>query len=469
MIARIARQEARLLIADQTLFAVSIVLLGIVAYGVANGTSWVSFQRFTLDGVLDEESGRYDELRERLGSPGSGSGVPADQVGATMGARYATLPPGPLAAMVIGQSDLHPSYVKVTTEGKQSFASGDEIENPVHLLTGRFDLGFVMITLFPLVILAMSYNLLSSEKEHGTLVLLLSQPIRLRTLVAGKVMTRAIAIVGLTVAVSIVGFAMAGGHSGDGDVWARLGLWMAVVVMYGAFWFGLAVAVNALGRGSATNAVVLAGTWLLLVAVVPALVNVLVSVSYPVPSRVELVQAIRNASNEAQSEGSRLKARFFEDHPELADGEADYAEFALQSLATQEAIERSIADTLDRFEVQLRLQQSLVDRLRFLSPAIVAFEALQDASGTGSARYRHFMDQVDSFHDGWRAHFRPRTLLGEPIRAEDLDTIPVFSFEEEPIGPVAGRVGIGLLGLFAPTLLLVGVGLPLLKRFPVVS
>ncbi|WP_169977365.1 ABC transporter permease [Tautonia rosea] len=469
MVLRIAQHEARLLIADRTLIAVSLVLVAIVAYGVANGASWVAFQQSTRDGIAAEEQERYRQLRERLGSPGSGTGVPADQVGTSLGARYAALPSGPLAAFVIGQSDLYPSYVKVSTEGRQSFAAADEIENPVHLLTGRFDLGFVIITLYPLIILALSYNLLSNEKEQGTLVLLLSQPLRLRTLVAGKVLTRAIAVVGLAIVVSIGSIALSGQDAAEGDFTSRLALWLAIVVSYGAFWFALAVAINALGRSSATNAVALAGTWLLLVAVVPALVNVLVRATYPVPSRVELVQAIRNASNEAQTEGTRLKARYFEDHPELVGAEADYSEFAIQSLATQNAIERSIAETLDHFENQLRRQQTLVDRLRFLSPAIAAFEALQDAAGTGSARYRHFMSQVESFHAQWRAYFHPLILRAQPIQADELERIPTFTYEEEPISQVTERVTIGLIGLVIPAAALAAISVPLLRRFTVVS
>lgn len=49
---------------------------------------------------------------------------------------------------------------------------------------------------------------------------------------------------------------------------ALLGAW---VVGYGVFWFALAVAVNAIGRPPAFNALVLAVVWLLLVVLVPTI------------------------------------------------------------------------------------------------------------------------------------------------------------------------------------------------------
>lgn len=468
LLRRIMRHEARLLAADRTLLVVALILAAVVGYGVYNGASWAGFQRATLDAAQREEAARYDDLRSRLGSPGDARTLPADQVGLTLGARYAAMPPGPLAALVIGQSDLYPYYALVTTANRQSVLAHDELENPTHLLSGRFDLGFVVVALYPLVILALCYNLLSGEREQGTLVLVLSQPVGRRTLVLGKVLARGLAVVGLAVAIAVGGYLLAGGPT-SADGLTRLALWLAVVVAYGAFWFALAVAVNALGRGSATNALALAGTWFLLVAIVPAAAALVVRVAYPVPSRVELIQAVREASDQAKADGPKLSARFLEAHPELTRGQEEAKEFAVQSLAVQEAAEAGVADVLRRFETQLDHQQSVVDQLRFLSPAIAALETLQDVAGTGSVRYTHFARQVESFQERWRDAFRPRILRGEPIRSDDLAKLPGFTFQEEPLAAVAARAAIGLTGLVIPTLIVGALGLAGLRRYPVVG
>jgi ABC-2 type transport system permease protein len=468
MLARIMRHEARVLAADRTLWPLAGLLAAVVAYGAINGASWADSRRAALAAAAEEEAARFGDLRQQLRSPGDGIGLGALEVGRSSGARHAAMPPGPLSALVVGQSDLLPSSIRVTTEGRQSLEGADEIENPTHLLTGRFDLGFVIVVLFPLAILALSFDLLSGEKERGTLALVLSQPISLRQVVLGKVLMRGLLVVGLAVAISMAGLA-AGGRQGGTDLLARVGLWMAIVVAYGAFWFALAVAINALGRGSSANALVLAGTWLALVAVVPALANVLVKAASPLPSRAELVQALREASDEAQAEGSRLKARYFEDHPELSGGAVEPDEYAVQALAVQEAVEASVQGILDRFRRQLSRQQAMVDRLRFLSPAIVASEALQDVAGTGAARSRHFEAQVEAFHQTYRAFFRPRILRSEPIGPGDLDAIPSFSFREEPLARVAGRVALGLAGLVVPALVVGAAGRAALARYPIVG
>ena len=58
------------------------------------------------------------------------------------------MPPGSLAALSIGQSDLLPYYFRMTTEARENVTSGAELENPQRLLTGRFDLAFVLIYYF---------------------------------------------------------------------------------------------------------------------------------------------------------------------------------------------------------------------------------------------------------------------------------------------------------------------------------
>jgi ABC-2 type transport system permease protein len=82
---------------------------------------------------------------------------------------------------------------------------------------------------------------------------------------------RAIVIFSPALLFSLLGFFLSGGRASL----AQLLLWVTVVVAYGAFWFALAIAVNALGKNAATNAVMLAACWLAFVVVIPSVINLL--------------------------------------------------------------------------------------------------------------------------------------------------------------------------------------------------
>jgi ABC-2 type transport system permease protein len=247
-------------------------------------------------------------------------------------------------------------------------------------------------------------------------------------------------------------------------------LWVAVTGAYGAFWFALAILVNAFGRNSATNAMALAGMWLALTLILPAMLNAAVATIYPVPSRVEMVQATRRASAEATAKGSQLLAKYYEDHPELSEGrQADPNDFYTRSIAVQDETERLAQPVIDHFDRQVMGQQSLLDCFRFLSPAIVAQSALNDVAGTGAARYRHFISLVDEFHQSWRDHFAPRIVQKALLAADDYDRFPAFRFREEPAGAVARRATVGFIGLLVPTLLIGWFGLRALRRYSVAT
>jgi ABC-2 type transport system permease protein len=475
MLTKIMQHEWRALRPDRTLWVIVPLLAVIIGYGVYNGASWVRFQQATLDSAANEERERYAqakreiveiEINNKEVSPFTDPRLPSVASGRS-GMRYAQLPPAPLSALSVGQSDLYPYYFKVSRQSKQTFVTNDEIENPTNLLAGRFDLSFVIIYLFPLLILALSYNLVSAEREQGTLAMMMSQPVALRSFVAGKVGLRGIVVLLLAIGFSLAGFLLSGVKLTAEGVWWRLICWIGIVAAYGAFWFALAVAVNAFGKSSATNALTLAGLWLVFVLLVPSLLNVAVTSIYPVPSRVEMIQATRRASAEATAKGSQLLAKYFEDHPELtAGGKADPTDFYTRSIATQEETERLAQPVIDHFDRQVIGQQSLVDRFRFLSPAIVTQAALNDVAGTSVVRYRYFLTLVDDFHQTWKSYFNPRIVQKVKLGANDYDRLPNFTFREEPSGAVARRIAIGLFGLLTPTILVGWVGLRALRCYP---
>jgi ABC-2 type transport system permease protein len=471
------RHEWRSLASDGSAWITVAMFAAAIGYGALNGVRWVAFQQHAIAEAQHEEAERFRKHEmEILRITSEKATVSAfsdprnpDVVGRSLGARYAILPPAPLAALAVGQSDLLPYYVKMTTDAKETVLAATEIENPHRLLAGRFDLAFVLIYLYPLLILALTYNLLSVEKEQGTLVLALSQPVSLRTLAAGKVALR----FGLFLGAVIVTVALAT-TLGSTDLEAvgallRLVLWVSAVTLYGLFWFAVALVVAALGKSSAANAMILAGVWLVLVVLVPSLLSMAATTMYPVPSRVEMIQAMRVASDEANAEGSKLLARYYEDHPELATGDAQQAmnDFNLVRVAVTSDVERRVKPVLDRYTQQLSAQQHLVGRARFLSPAILMQDALNDVAGTGGPRHANFVRQVEAYHQRWRDYFV--RLVFEKRRLQDYSQIPRFVFNEESTADVTRRAAVSLAWLAAASLGIAAVAFMRLRRYPVVG
>ena len=310
------------------------------------------------------------------------------------------------------------------------------------------------VYLLPLLVLALSFNVLSEEREQGTLALTLSQPVSARDVVGAKLAFRALLVVGLAAGVSLLGILATGSFAASG----RVLLWCAAVTMYALFWFALAAWVNSLRRSSAWNATVLVGAWLVLVVVLPAAINIAAGLLHPLPSRVEMITAQREASNDAVNRRSELLARYLEDHPEMASGVvADEPGLGALAWAATDAVNGRLEEVTAVHDTRRAEQLALIRRYRFLSPALLAQGVLTDAAGTGDARFARFQSQVRDFAEQWRQFFVPAILADERMTAAVLPDVPTFRFVDEQPADVARRAAVPLLVL-GGLVVLVGVG-----------
>ncbi|MFK7844803.1 MAG: DUF3526 domain-containing protein [Rhodothermales bacterium] len=342
-------------------------------------------------------------------------------IGSSLG-KVIPLNMSPLTAFAIGQSDLHPAALKVSVAGVRSVGPTATLENPFKLLVGHFDLSFVFLFIYPLLIIALTYGLTAAERESGLLRMLLAQPIQLVSLVVGKISVRAAILAGsILLGTSVLwGFA---GTEGLYDGWVS---WLLVSFAYGVFWLGLCVFVDSRVNAASTSAIVLAGCWLLLAVVAPALISFFASTLYPVPSRMEYITAMRTESSLAQQQGAASLAQFFEDHPEIAPVNDDEANFAMLRIAREEQIAEQLAPLEGRYNEQRSKQQALIARMGYLSPTVLTHQAYMDIAGTGSAQFANFLEHAHAYQAVWKAHFVPKYFADVAFRANDFDVLPPF-------------------------------------------
>ena len=151
-------------------FAIALLVASMIGTGRA-GREWAIFDVFQRRGSIQQD----------------GPPVPlrADLVANERG-WLALLPPAPLGALAIGQGDVYPNYIKVTARSLDALVSGDQIEHPLAVASGQFDVAFVILFLYPLLIFAVSFDLTATERDQGTLRMVLAQPVTIRDVIAGK-------------------------------------------------------------------------------------------------------------------------------------------------------------------------------------------------------------------------------------------------------------------------------------------
>lgn len=476
----VVRHELRTLLADRSLALVCALLVVLIGYAFYNGMAVTEGRDRAVAAVLASERQAVQSNVETLRRIQAGQQTPGPfanpanpaTIGSGGAGRYAVVPTIGLAPVAIGQGDMIPNYYGIGYGSKVSFMYDSEIESPWNLLNGHFDLAFLIVFLLPLLIFSLSYNLLSSEREAGTLRMLLSQPLDLTTLLTGKIMVRAVAVIGIAASLPVVLLLAFRPEARGIDQLVGIPLWMGLVAAYGLFWFALAFLINGLGRSSAFNALSLIACWTLIVLVTPVLLNLAVGLAEPAPSRTELT----NRTLAIKAENLRRYDQLFHgDYNYVAkpdallakDGRIEMPPRTRATFLADRDMDANIDVLLKRFDDQLRAQQQLIDRLGPVSPAVIAYEGFSSLAGNSSRRYLAFKGQVDAFHDQWRSYFVPRILGGRAMSEAELRSLPRWTWRELPREQTkvdaAWRIGL-LLALAA---LLVAFGLAKLRRYTI--
>jgi ABC-2 type transport system permease protein len=422
----ILRLEWRMLRAGPALWIGCIAMLAAAGYGLWNGAAWTDSQRLPPQAET-EKAPTHDPY------------VLSTQQ------QFAVLPPGPLSILSIGDSVLHPAAAKVyawSTPG--SLFAQSELHNPANLRAGRFDAGFTMIYLLPLFILTLFFDLLSADREGGTLAVIQSHPAPLLRVLLLKVLPRAAVVWSI---ILLCGLAAAAGI--PFAALPRLALWTMAVCLYSGFWIALALAVNTAGYGSSTNGLILAGCWIVLAIAAPALIDNFIQAEWPLPPRSEVILAAEQAELNYARERQTAVEILLHEHPDYRppDGSIPSSRGAgpssrgagliaafLREQPALEAVEQRHRHALD-------LRDAAAGRLQWLSPSIALQFALADLAGSGSPRYRHFRRQVDGFVREERAYFFKSVLRGEGVAS---GSPPRFHYVEEPLATVAARTAMPL-------------------------
>lgn len=469
MLNPISRNEIRLLRADGG-YWLAIALLGaFLAYGFYTGALWLHELRDKHDAFIAAQQAPLDDLTNQIREyeAGKRESTAARMPYAPRG--YAALPPSPYLPLSIGQADLLPMAANVSlfsTPGSVMVTAN--IRNPAALSEGHFDPAFVLVFLYPLALLALGYNVLSAEREQGTLALALANPVSLPRLLFSRLWVRVMAVTLPVLLFMLAGLLLTGGPFAWAADGMRFLLLAAAIIIYGAFWLALVAIVNCTRWSSATNAVVLGSLWLVFTAVAPGLLSLGSEVLYPLPARGDLVNEARLVLVEAEKRGEGVIGDLLQLHPELKRDSNEETLVPASTLEYYAVVQRADAEQASSraaFAEAVSKRETFVNRLSAVSPAVLFRRVLNQLAGTGPDRFRGFESQTLAFLAKWHETFAPRMFRGPALGLADYEAMPAFLFAEEPIAGLAVRTAWPLLFLLAVTAAVLAVAGARLRRY----
>jgi ABC-2 type transport system permease protein len=191
---------------------------------------------------------------------------------------------------------------------KQNTASYRPVEEatPVQRF-GELTTAATLQGLIPLLIVMLAYAAFTGEREQHTLRQLLSLGINRRDLALGKALGIASPLLLLLIPAAAIGVAAMALNSGTQSIamdLPRLGVMIAVYVIYFAVLIGLALIVSALAPSSRMALVVLLGFWFFNCLVAARIASDTAKSAHPAPSAIQFNQAIAKEANMAMANGT---------------------------------------------------------------------------------------------------------------------------------------------------------------------
>ena len=453
MVGAILRLEAvTFLLRGPAAIAIALVWLA-VAYAGWSGDRWRDGRVARLETYVAEQSAAAQAWREELVDIEQGSVDASPFAANPMNISFpAILPPGALGDFAVGHTDLHPSSGEISPGNNLStLFARYQFENPALLAVGSFDVALVVIVVMPLLMIAVSFDLLSRERSRGTLALTLCAPMSLARMMWTRLLFRNGALwLGAVVAMAALLLL----NDAGGDRYARFGWWLTAGLIYAGFWLGLIAFVLARFRYATQSAAVLAGLWFVLVFAMPGLISAVTEAIYPTPSRLALLSEVREAQAATNRDLASLTDQFLTDHPELTVGEEGLPSFYRAAFLANDTARRVTAPIVDGFEQARDARARTLDLAQYLSPAIVAHRVLHQLADADLERQYRFQEQARQALFELAEAVGPAIVSRNRITVAEFDALRTFSFVDRRLEEVHGEFLLPLGFLVVASLLL---------------
>ncbi len=326
----------------------------------------------------------------------------------------------PLSGVSIGQSDVNPTVKKITIKTFEAQRFDTDLVNPMSLQSGNLDLSFVIIYLFPLLIIVLSFNVLSEEIETGSWQLISTQTTSRSKFIANKLFVRFSWVLMVLLALFltakfVLGFAF--------NVHALM--IFAISILYILFWFALSFLVISYKKSSGFNALLLLSGWLTLILLIPAGINAYVSSKYPVPEALSTAIAQRDGYHTKWDTDKRATIEsFYQHYPQYrsygypTDGFNWLWYYAMQQMGDDESQPQQ-----DELNKKIGQRSELSDRISSFIPNMHAQLAFNQLAGTSTIRHMSFLNKIKASHEELRLFFYPKIFEGENADTINWDEI----------------------------------------------
>lgn len=334
----------------------------------------------------------------------------------------------PISSLAIGQRDVNPSIQSVTIRGLEAQKYDSELNNPSNLLSGNIDFSFVLLYLFPLLIIAFSYNIISEEKESGTWKIVATQSPNTFLYILKLFYIRILSLIGLLSFILVIAVFLL-----QIPIDKAFVLFYGIAVLYILFWFAVCFFIVSLQKNSNFNAVILLTIWLFLIIILPAGINTYIINKYKVPEALELTLTQRNAYHEKWDiDKQQTLNKFYKHYPQFKHYTLPESEFSwLWYYAMQQMGDDESAVQSKELESKLEQRNNASEWIAQFIPTLHTQIQLNEIAKSDLRNQLLFLKETNKFHEKLRLHFYPKIFDNATVNQQKWETFKVETFHDK--------------------------------------
>lgn len=319
-------------------------------------------------------------------------------------------PVNPLAGISIGQSDLNSHIQNVTILNLEGQKYDTDLVNPMRLHVGNLDISFLIIFLFPLIIIALNFNILSEEIEQGTWKMIMIQGKSSFKYLLRKISIRVFFVfIILGVLFLLANIIL--------DIPFNTSFLQIIIMsyLYVVFWFSICFFVILLRKSSNTNAIALLSCWLVLVVILPVLVSNYITNKYPVEEAFTMTIKQRDEYHKKwDTDKKETMDKFYAHYPQFShynlqeEGFSWLWYYAMQQMGDDESKEER-----DAMYLKIEKRELLSKKIAQFFPPLQMQLSMNDIANTSLTHQVNFLNATTDFHEDLRLQFYPKIFEKE--------------------------------------------------------
>lgn len=288
------------------------------------------------------------------------------------------------------------------------------------------DCTFIVNTILSLMVIFLTYDIISGEKEKGTLRAILSNSVPKHTVLLSKLLAGLIVVVIsyiLASAASLIVMLSSHNVSLNKNDWLRIIGIMGISVLYLLFYFSISILVSTWVNRSQISLMILLQIWLFSVVIYPNLVPAVCETFQKIPTQTEIEYRKNDAFKPYKKEYDSLNQQIM-NIVQKSGGFTSEVVPIRKRIKEIDDLWRNQKHEIDKdYLKKLIGQAKMIEMISLLSPSSLYIQLVDDIAQTGISGYQEFMNSVYAYNEKYKT-------WKQQAKAEDKKP-PIYSYKLE--------------------------------------